>query len=182
MTQPIPLPYGLRDLKVTPFTDNTLTAYGASVDLPNIRTLSFAEVVESQELRGDDALKATHETAPSVEWELESGGVSYEAARVMVGGTVSESGSTPNRIKRFYKTEDDARPYFKIEGQAISDSGGDVHCIIYRAKATGNFEGTFGDQEFFLSGFSGVGLGSLVPATLKRVWEFVQNETTTAIA
>jgi len=181
VTQPISLPYGLRDIKVSSFTDNTYTAYGASVDLPNARTLAFSEVVESTELRGDDALRATHETAPSVEWELESGGMPFEAARVMLGGTISETGSAPNRIKRYYKTIDDARPYFKIEGQVISDSGGDLHCIIYRAKVTGNFEGSFTDQEFFTPGISGVGLDSLVVSTLKRVWEFVQNETATAI-
>jgi hypothetical protein len=181
VTQPTPLPYGLRDIKLTPFTDNTYTAYGTSVDLPNARTLHFTEVAESSQLRGDDAVKASHSSAPQVNWELEGGGISFEAVRVMYGGTLAETGSAPNRIKTLDKTEDDNRPYFKIEGQVISDSGGDVHCIIYRAQAQGDLDGTFTDQEFFLTGASGIGIGSLVPATIKRVWRMVQNETATAI-
>lgn len=181
MTQPVSLPYGLRAIKVTPFTDNTYTAYGTSVAFPNSRTLHFTEVAESSQLRGDDTVKATHESAPQVEWELEGGGISFEALRVMYGGTVAETGSAPNRIKTIHKTEDDSRPYFKIEGQIISDSGGDLHAVIYKAKATGDLDGTFQDQEFFLTGASGIGIGSNVVATLRRVWSFVQNETATAI-
>jgi hypothetical protein len=181
VTQPVPLPYGMRQIVVTPFTDNTYTAYGTSVALPNSRTLSFAEAAESNVLRGDDEEVASHESAPAVEWSLEGGGTPYEAIKVMYGGTVAETGSAPNRVKRLYKTTQDSRPYFKIEGRAISDSGGDLHIVIYRAKATGNLEGTMADQEFMLTAASGRGIGSKVVATLNRVWEFVQNETAVAI-
>ncbi len=182
MTQPTPLPYGLRDIKLKPFTDNTYTAYGTAVDLPNARSLAFNETAESNTLRGDDREVASHESAAAVEWELEAGGLSFEAVKVMYGGTLAETGVTPNRVKRLYKTESDQRPYFYIEGQVISDSGGDLHAVIYKNKATGDLSGTFADQEFFLTGASGRGIGSNVVATLGRVWEFVQNETVTAIA
>jgi hypothetical protein len=171
----------MRDLKVKPFTDNTYTAYGTTVDLPNIRSLAWNEVAESNTLRGDDEEIASHESAPAVEWEMESGGLPFEAVKVMYGGTISETGVTPNRVKTYYKTTQDSRPYFFIEGQSISDSGGDLHPVIYRAKATGDLNGTFSDQEFFLMGASGRGIGSKVVATLNRVWAFVQNETVTAV-
>lgn len=182
MTQPTPLPYGIRDLKVRGFTDATYTAYTALVDLPNIRSLSFDEVAESNTLRGDDREVASHESAPAIEWETESGGLSFEAVKVMYGGTLAETGVAPNRVKTYYKTEDHQRPYFFLEGQAISDSGGDVHARLYKLKATGNLNGTFSDQEFFMTGASGRGIGSNVVATAGRVWEFVQNETVTPIA
>lgn len=182
MTQPIPLPYGMRDIKVRGFTDSTYTAYTALVDFPNARSLAFSEVAESNTLRGDDREVASHESAPAVEWELEGGGLPFEACKVMYGGTIAETGVAPNRVKRYYKTENDQRPYFYIEGQVVSDSGGDVHAVIYKAKATGDLTGTFSDQEFFLTGASGRGIGSNVVATIGRVWEFVQNETITAIA
>lgn len=177
----VPLPYGLREVKVTPYTTAAATVLGTPVKLPYGRTLSFAEVEEFQDLRGDDKLVATHGAGPQVEWELEAGGISFEAGAVMYGGTVSTSGVTPNQIKKWRKKVTDQRPYFKIEGQVISDSGGDVHAVIYRAKATGNLEGEFTDGEFFLTGASGLGLPSLVVADLDYVWDLVQNETATAI-
>lgn len=178
----IPLPFGLRAVKVTPYTDATATVLGTGVALPYGRTLSFAEAEEFEQLRGDDKLIATHGAGPNVEWELESGGVSFEAGAVMYGGVVSTTGVTPNQIKKWRKKVTDQRPYFKIEGQVISDSGGDVHAVIYRAKATGNLTGEFADGQFFLTGASGIGLPSLVVADLDYVWDFVQNETATAIA
>lgn len=177
----IPLPYGLRDVKLTPYTTPAATTLGTAVDLPNARTLSFTEAEEFNELRGDDRLVASHGSGPNVEWELEGGGISFEAVRVMYGGTIEETGVTPNQVKKYYKKVTDERPYFKIEGQIISDSGGDLHAVIYRAKATDQLTGTFGDGEFFLTGASGTGFPSLMAGSLDRVWEFVQNETATAI-
>lgn len=177
----IPLPYGLRDVKITPYTDASATVLGSPVDLPYGRTLSFAAVEEFQDLRGDDKLIATHGSGEQVEWELESGGVSFEAVAAMYGGTVGTTGVTPNQIKTLEKSVTQQRPYFKIEGQVISDSGGDMHCVIYKAKATGNLEGEFTDGEFFLTSASGLGLPSTVVADLDKVWKFVQNETATAI-
>jgi asparagine N-glycosylation enzyme membrane subunit Stt3 len=178
----IPLPFGLRDVKLTPYTDATATVLaGTSVDLPNSRTLSFAEVETFEELRGDDRLVATHGAGPQVEWELEGGGVSFEAVRTMYGGTISETGTTPNQVKTLRKLVTDQRPYFRIFGQVISDSGGDIWAVIYRAKASDNLTGEFADGQFFLTGASGLGLSNLVPAELDRVWDFVQHETATAI-
>jgi hypothetical protein len=180
---PVPLPFGLRDVKVTPYTDATATALAASsIDLPNARVFSFAETEEYEELRGDDSLVATHGNGPIVNWELEGGGYSPEVVRAMYGGTLTETGTTPNRIKRLRKLKTDIRPYFKVEGQMISDSGGDVHAIVWRCKATDDFSGEFSDGQFFLTGASGQGLGCLIAgADINTVWDLIQNETATAI-
>lgn len=175
------LPFGLRDVKITPYTDLTATVLGASIDLPNSRTLSFAEVEDFTELRGDDSVVATHGNGPGVEWELEGGGVSFEIVAAMYGGTISSTGTTPNQVKKIEKDITDQRPYFKIEGQSISDNGGDMHAVIHRCKATDNLTGTMGDGEWFLMGASGIGMKSLAAATLNKVWAWVQNETITAI-
>lgn len=175
------LPYGLRDVKLTPLGADGATP-GTSVDLPVSRTLSFSETEDFEELRGDDTVAASHGSGPVVEWDLESGGISLEAYAVMAGGTVATTGVTPAQIKKYTKNIDDARPYFKIEGQSINDNGGDFHCIIYRAKADGSLEGEMGDGSFWLTAASGKGYGSLEAGTLGDVYDFIQNETTTAIA
>lgn len=178
----IALPYGIRDIQITPFTTAAATAEGTAVDLPYGRTLSFSEEEDFEELRGDDTLIAVHGQGPQVSWELESGGLSLESYKVMAGGTITETGTTPAQVKTFDKLNTDARPYFKIEGQAISDSGGDLHCIIYKAKVNDTLEGEFADGAFFLTSGSGVGIGSTVSADAGKIYSFVQNETAVAIA
>lgn len=175
------LPYGLRDVKLTRLTDDGTASVGGAVDLPASRTLSFSETEEFQELRGDDRVIASRGGGPMIEWDLEAGGISLEAYAIMAGGTIVTSGITPNVIKRYRKLVTDSRPYFKIEGQAINDNGGDFHGIIYRAKADGALEGSMGDSEFWLTAASGKGYGSLEAATLDAVYDFIHNETATAI-
>lgn len=182
-----PLPFGLRDVKLKAYTDAAATTLGSTpVDLPNSRTLSFSETEDFEELRGDDALQASHGSGPNVEWELEGGGVSLEAVALMYGGTVTTSGVAPNQVKTLTKRSGDVRPYFQIEGQSISDSGGDLHIVIPRCKATGDLSGELGEGKFFLTGASGTGFPSKIAADIDVngsaiVWKIVDNETATAI-
>lgn len=178
----VPLPYGMRDIKVTPYTTLAATTLGTAVDLPYARRLAFSENEEFTELRGDDTIVAIHGSGPSIEWELESGGISFDAVKVIVGGNVTDSGTTPNQKRDFTKLITDQRPYFKAEGQSISDSGGDFHSIIYRAKLNDAFELEQADATFMLTNASGQGLGSLVTADTGKLYSLIQNETITAIA
>lgn len=174
------LPYGLRDVKLTPYTSATALAT-ASVDLPNARTFSFEEAEEFEELRGDDKVVATAGKGASISWELESGGISLEAYQTMNGGTVTESGVEPALNKTYAKKVTDRRPEFKVEGQAISESGGDFHVVVHRCKATESLSGTLEDGTFWLTGASGTGLPSRITAEEDLLYEFVQNSEVTAI-
>lgn len=185
MTLPIALPFGIRDIKLIPYTNLSATTFAvAMVDLPYGRTLSFSEVEDFEDLRGDDQLVTSHGSGAGVEWELEAGGISLEAWAVLSGGLVTTSGVSPNVIKTYRRKVTDQKPFFGIIGQSISDSGGDMHTIIYRAKVTDNLEGSFEDQSFFLTSCSGKGYGSqrTAPAgELGVVYDFVQHETIAAI-
>lgn len=169
------LPYGCRDVRLTPVNDDG--SYGSGVDLPNSQTLTFTEAETFEELRGDDGVVAIRGKGPEVQWSLESGGISLAAYQVLAGGTLTVSGTTPNQIRRFRKVRTDARPYFKAEGQAISDSGGDFHTILYKARASTNLEGEFADGKFWISKAGGVA----IPDINNLLYDFIQNETATAI-
>ena len=175
-----PLPFGLRDVKLSPqAADGT---YGQSVDLPVARTFSFSDTEDFEELRGDDVVAGKAGQGPTCAWELESGGMPFAAFKIMAGGTVTDSGTTPAQKKVFSKLVTDVRPYFKAEGQAISDSGGDVHGIVYRSKADGSLEGEFANGAFFLLSASGTSIGDTVGiAPTNKLYDFVQNETAVAI-
>jgi len=171
------LPFGLRDVKLFA-VDATGTRTGAGVDLPVSRTFSFKETTSSEQLVGDDIIQGSHEYNSIVEWELEAGGYSLEAYAIFSGGIVTSTGTTPAQVKKLSKKNTDARPYFEVEGQAISDSGGDMHAIVYRCKCDGDLDGKFENGNFAMTKCSGKGYGRLSDGLL---YDFIQNETTTPI-
>src|ERR1700758_532431 len=126
MTAPVPdpLPYGIRQIMLTPYLDTQGTVLATqSYPLPIAMTLGFSETEQFDELRGDDKLVAVHGRGPQVDWSLESGGMPITPWSIITGGAVVEEGTTPNRQIRLRKSWDDQRPYFRIDGRVISDSG-----------------------------------------------------------
>lgn len=180
----IPLPYGLRDVRITPYTDLTRTALSASgLDLPNSQTFTFTETEDYEDLRGDDFLQTSHGKGPVLEWDLESGGVSLDVYAAIAGGQVTTTGISPNQVKTFRKLITDVRPFFKLEGQAISDSGGDLHCLVYACRATKDLKGEFKDGSFMIPASSGLSYGSKLISgpPIGSLYDWVQNETAVAI-
>lgn len=173
-------PFGLRDVRLTPLGADGSTP-GTAVDLPAARTFSFADAEDFEDLRGDDKKVASHGSGPRLEWELESGGISLEAYAVMSGGTVTTSGVTPAVKKTYKKLVTTQRPYFKAEGQAISDNGGDFHGLAYKCKATDNLEGELSDGSFWLTSAGGEGFPSTEASSIDALYDFIQNETAIAI-
>lgn len=183
MTAPTALPYGVRDCKLTVYSDASGTVLsGTSVDLPNMQTFSFTESEDFQELRGDDRVVAIRGQGSLVEWELEAGGINFSAWEILTGGTVILTGIAPNRKWTLRKRSTAARPYFKLEGRVISDSGGDVHAIVYRCRANDTVEGEFADGEFFITSASGQGLPLINDELNDLLYDLVQNETASVIS
>ena len=176
MTAPVPvaLPYGMRDCKIYPYEDEQGTILSATgFDLPNMQTFSFADAEEYTDLRGDDELVATHGNGAQVNWSLEAGGMALSLWAIFTGGQIIESGAAPNRLITLRKLSDDARPYFRIDGQIVSDSGGDVVARVYRAKCNGDISGQFADGQFFVTAADGVGLP--MPGS-KLLYDIIQHE------
>ena len=124
-------------------------------------------------------------TGATVSWELESGGYKADAVKVIYGQTLTETGVTPNQVSRLRRSANDSRPFFKAEGQAISDNGGDFHVVLYRCRATGDFEASLGDGEWFLTNASGEAFPSVLAspggvAGSNVLYDIIQNETVTA--
>lgn len=175
------LPYGLRDVKITPYIDEGGTVLGdVSYDLPHSQTLGFNETEEFQELRGDDRLVATHGSGAQMDWSIEAGGIDLVIWSILSGGQIITSGLTPNRVEIMRKRSSDVRPYFRIEGQVLSDSGGDIVGKIYRARCQGNIGGDFGDAKFHITSCSGVGL-PLVDDQNDLLYDIIRHETKTTL-
>jgi hypothetical protein len=177
MTAPVPtaLPFGMRDCKIYPYNDAQGTILAEEgFDLPNSQTFSFADTEDFTDLRGDDQLVATHGNGASVKWTLEAGGIDLQCWAVFTGGQIIESGTAPNRVITLRKCSDDARPYFKVVGKIMSESGGDIDAVVYRAKCNGDISGQFGDGKFFVTSADGVGLPML---GTRLLYDIRQHET-----
>ena len=177
------LPFGMRQVRLTPYTDVSATALAAaSVALPNSQIFTFTETEEFEDLRGDDRLQTSHGKGPQIEWELTAGGLSLDAYYVLAGGQAPiTTGTTPNQVKTYRKLVTDQRVPFKAEGRAISDNGGDVHIIVYRCKTTDDIEGKFEDGTFYLTQAKGIGYASLL-SPIDAVYDIVQNESPVVIS
>lgn len=177
MTSALPtaLPFGMRDCKIYPYLDAQGTILAEKgFDLPVAQTFSFADSEDFTDLRGDDELAATHGNGAQVNWTLEAGGIELQVWAVFTGGQIIETGTAPNRRVILRKCSDDTRPYFKVVGKVMSESGGDVDAIVYRAKCNGDISGQFGDGQFFVTSADGIGLP--MPGT-RLLYDIVQNET-----
>lgn len=175
------LPYGVRDCKLTEYIDAGGTVLGTtSVDLPYMQTLSFSESEEFQELRGDDKLITTRGQGAQVEWDLEAGGMSTPVWAILTGGSVIETGVTPNRIIELRKKATESRPFFRIDGKIISDSGGDILVRIYRCRCNDTIDADFSDGEFMTTAVSGVGL-PLLDDTNDLLYSIFRRETSQAL-
>lgn len=184
MTLGYAIPYGLRDVQLIQYPTLAADTFGSVLtDLPIARTFSFNDTEEYEDLRGDDKLYTSHGQGATVEWEIESGGISFAAYAVLAGGVVISTGITPNQINRFRKKSLDQRPFFVAIGRAINDNGGDFQSVVWRCRATGNIEGELGDGQFFIPSVSGTGFSCLVSGLVNAteindsVYDFVQRET-----
>lgn len=172
------LPFGLRQVKLTPINDAGTLVTASAVFLPASRTLSFSETEDFETLEGNDITVASHGAGPKVEWDLEGGGISLEVWKVLSGGTIVTTGTSPASKKVFTKKTSDSRPYFQVEGRAISDNGGDFGAVLYRCKADGDLEIELSNGSFLLTAASGTGFGDLAT---EKLYDFSHNETAAAL-
>lgn len=154
------IPFGLRQVKLVPLNDSGVEVPANAVFLPASRTFSFSETEDFETLEGDDRTVASHGAGPTVEWELEGGGISLAAWKVLAGGSTALSGTSPAQINTYTKLSTEQRPYFNVYGRAISDNGGDFESIVYKCKADSSIEGSMENGSFLLTSASGKGYGN----------------------
>lgn len=175
----------LQDARISPMTADTGGAptYGASVDLPGIVKIKLTPVMESKELFGDNALLDVWSKVTKVEAEIECAELSLDAMRIIMGGTVSLTGTTPNQRQTFALRGTDTLPgYFRIQGCWLytGTGAGDTHIVLYKVKATEapSFEAQGSDGDFGMVSFKVVA----IPAISNSNWfDVMINETATPI-
>jgi hypothetical protein len=138
-------PYGLHRLWITPYQDVDGTILGpTSYRLPLARTLAFTESEAFDTLDGDDkASVAIQGKGATVDGSLEAGGLDLTTFAIITGAQLIESGVAPNIKRTVRKRGTDQRPYWRVEGQVLSNGGGDNVARIFRCKANGKIQSDF---------------------------------------
>lgn len=172
------LPFGLRQVKLVPLDDAGEEITASAKFLPASRTFSFGETEEFETLQGDDRTVASHGSGPTTSWDLEGGGISLDVWKILSGGTIVSSGTTPAAVRTFTKKTSDSRPYFNVYGRSISDNGGDFGMVCFRCKADGDLEAELSNGSFQLTTASGTGFGNL---TDEKLYDFIHSETATPL-
>lgn len=139
MGNPDTKPYGLNRVWITPYTDTDGTILSdTSYRLPLAQTFAFAETEDFDTLDGDDkAAVAIQGKGATVDASLEAGGLDLMCFSIVTGGQLIESGIEPNVKRVVRKKGSDQRGYFRVEGQVISNGGGDNVARVFRCKANG---------------------------------------------
>ncbi|MDP7721784.1 fibronectin type III domain-containing protein [Mycobacterium sp. TY814] len=132
-------PYGLHRLWICGYTDTDGTILAETAyRLPLARTLAFTENEDNDTLDGDDkASVAIQGKGATVSGTLEGGGLDLTTLAIITGAQLIESGVGPTLKRTLRKRGSDQRPYWRVEGQVISNGGGDNVIRIFRCKANG---------------------------------------------
>jgi len=172
------LPFGLRAARLAQLTTEPAT-YGTAIDVPRIQNIQMAEEEDSTELNAADVRVAIHTFATRGTGNIASGGMNLDSLVVLNGGSVSLSGTTPNRISTFSRKSTDIKKYFKMTGQIYADDAGDVHMIWYKTKCSGGPTYAANQGEFMVQqgDLEAVYTGE-VPG---RLYDLLAHETITAI-
>ena len=177
--------YAVEDAKIAKLlTDPSggSATYDTLIDVPGIKTVSLTFDLENKELRGDNRRLDSDTTLAGVTVAFSHAKLSLNALAVMLGGTNTDSGSTPNQKATFTRLGADALNYFKLEAKTPTagvDTGtGDAHMVFYKLKLA-TYELGFAEEDYQI--FSGTAQG-VVMLSNDKYFDIVFNETAAAIA
>lgn len=131
------------DAKIALLTADLSSAptYAASVDVPNVVELNFQFQMKTALLEGDSVVDAVYSKITHA-----TGTISFRAAALdldanLLGGTMTQTGTTPNQITTLDILGSSLAQYFKVEGRATHVEGIDGvatgdRVTVWKAKVT----------------------------------------------
>ncbi|MDT0473010.1 phage tail protein [Streptomyces sp. DSM 41014] len=179
--------YGIQDAKIAPLTADPATGtptYGALIDVPGIKTFEISGDVEVKKLRGDNTQLATNAAISNIQVAVTHAKMSLDVLAAIVGGTVTDSGTTPAQKTSWDLTSDNAiMPPFKLEGvtppNGVDIIGGDCHVVLHKLTLSAFPDLGFSEEDYRIASFT----ADADPLLSNKKWiSTVLNETAAAIA
>ncbi|KRV48782.1 phage tail protein [Wenjunlia vitaminophila] len=178
--------YSVQDAKISALTADPSggsPTYGTPIDVPGIQEMTITGEIEVKTLRGDNTKLATNSALTNVQVSVTHAKLSLDVLAAILGGAVTDSGTTPAQKTAWTLSSDDATlPPFKLEGvtppNAVDIVGGDLHWVLHKLTLSSFPEVGFANEDFRVVSFTAdadplLSTGEWITATL--------NETASAI-
>src|SRR5438105_4195893 len=110
--------------------------YSTSLDVPGIKTVEISGNVDTKELRGDNQLLDSNSLLTQVSVAVSHAKISLDVLAVILGGTVADSGTTPNQVAAYDLLGASRFSNFKIEARTPAGGAdipaGDIHFVLHK--------------------------------------------------
>lgn len=176
--------YAVEDAKIAKLTADPTggsATYATSIDVPGIKEIGFTPEVSTVELRGDNKRLDQDSKLVGGALSVAHAKLSFDALAVLVGGTVADSGTTPNQKVTYTFIGTDSPSYFKLEGKTPTNGedvvGGDLHMTFYKCKLT-SIELGFAEEDYRTVSFEASCVFQLAS---DKLFDIVLNETVAVI-
>lgn len=140
--------YGVNDCKIAKLlTDANPPTYDTLVDVPGITEVGVSFKMDSKKLKGDETTIDQRTKIEAIELKVEHAQVSLDAMAVLLGGTVTSSGTTPNVVQTYAQgagTPNDFKLICKVD--TVDVDAADMHFVAYKCKVTAFDEGAKGED------------------------------------
>jgi len=151
--------YGVDDFKLFPITQDDAEGFecGAAIDGVGVKQVSLTFEADEKDLTGDEMTLDTIAKVKSVTVSTEVAKLNLEAMALFTGGTLTTDtdaatlsiGSNASGNQKYFQAQ------FQIK--TTDNEGGDLHYIVYKAKATATpINGTEDDYATFTIDCKGV--------------------------
>lgn len=177
--------YAIEDAQIAKLTDDPAggaPTYGALIDVPGIKGIDLRFDVQVAELRGDNQLLDVNAKVVGITATIQHAKMNFDLLPVWFGGTVTDSGVTPDQVADYGMLGSDVPQHWKLEGatpeNGIDVIGGDGHLILHKCMLGGGDIG-FAEENYKIPGIE----ARAIPLTSNnKWWNVVANETVAAIA
>lgn len=178
--------FAVDDAKIAKMTADPAggsAAYATGIDVPGIKTMQLSGSVDTKVLRGDNQKLDQNSILSDLAIHVEHAKVHLDVLSILLGSTVTDSGTTPNQKAVLDLLGTDRFPYWKIEGKTPADGvdliGGDGHLFVWKAQLSSFPDLGFAEEDYRIVSFD----ASCSPRVADNKWiQALLNETAGALA
>lgn len=131
--------FAVQDCKLSALTADPSggsPTYSTSIDVPGIKSVEITGDIDTKELRGDNQLLDTDSVLKNVKVKLANAKLSLDAQALILGGTVTDTGTTPSQIASWDLLGTNTLGVFKLEAVSVSADtvGGNVKFTVWKCR------------------------------------------------
>lgn len=178
--------FSIDNASITPMLTDPIggtATYGTKIDAPGIRSATFDPDLLAKELFGDNAIQGRAVKARQIMSKVEIARVSLDILAVLLGGAVTDAGTTPAQTTTYNLLGSSAGAYFKLEYRVLgvelpgAAGGGDLHVVFWKCKVT-DLGLPIKMEDFAVQSF---GVGAIPRLADNKMVALVENETAVSI-